>query len=142
MAALDRLEQSGSVVVTNAVHVLCDADGTLHVIGLFAQSDDDRDAAAVAWFLQEMLDSHPDSIDGSLPHSVGPAGVSESFVSELRDALRSSTVCLALIVSYLDVGRVVTELRGFRGAKLVHGRLSLPALAETREPALRSAPAD
>jgi hypothetical protein len=138
LAALGRLERSQSLVATNAVHVLRDAEGALHVIGLRAHSEEDSDAAPVAWFLREMLESSEAATGQDLPRLPGHSALSASFVSELRHNLRRATVCIVLVVSRIDVRAVVAELRRFRGAKLVHGRLTPLPLADAREPAGRA----
>ena len=47
-----------------------------------------------------------------------------NLVAELREVLPTATVWLALVLSRLDAGATVAELRGFPRARLIYGVLA------------------
>ena len=120
LAAIDRLEASGTIAVHDAALVERGDAGAFTVTAVAHRARTDVGTVAFAWFLEAML-----APDGD--HSC--AGLSESMRVELREVLPTACVCLALLVSQLDPGAAVAEFREFPGTRLVYGALPDGAFA-------------
>src|SRR3954463_11669617 len=98
LAAFERLERAKSVVVVSSAVIRREPSGAVEV-SLARESVIGE--AAWRWLLDEIAD--PDA----------RPGLSESFVLEVRKVLPTAGEWVALVVSHLDAGAIVDELRAF-----------------------------
>jgi hypothetical protein len=122
LAAIGRLERASSLEILGAVVVERREDGTAGVASVAPPIGAEIDVAAWRWLLYGILD-RPEPAAGVKPIE-GPlaeTSLSESFVAELEELLATPGQSLLFIVSGLDAGAAVSELRPFPGTKLVYG---------------------
>jgi hypothetical protein len=122
LAAIGRLERASSLEILGAVVVERREDGTAGVASVAPPIGAEIDVAAWRWLLYGILD-RPEPAAGVEPIE-GPlaeTSLSESFVAELEELLATPGQSLLFIVSGLDAGAAVSELRPFPGTKLVYG---------------------
>jgi len=130
LALIDRLERANSLAIVEAVLIEREDDDSLHVTGLSKATGDENDLNALTWLMREMLESSQHSSEaGRQTAHLARSGVSGSFIVELQHVLPTATVCLALVVSGLDVTAAVTALQGFDETRLVYGTLPVRALS-------------
>ena len=124
LAAIGRLERAGALDVLGSVVVERQDDGTLAITPAFRATRSDIDVAAWQWLLDGVL-GRGEGIGGvdQPERSLAGAGLSESFVAEMREALASARRSLALAVARLDVPAAVSELHDLPDARLVYGVL-------------------
>jgi uncharacterized membrane protein len=124
LAAIGRLERASPLEVLDAVVVERQEDGTVDIAPASARSGAAIDVAAWRWLLGGILE-RPTAAGGAElgEGALGGTGLSDSFVAEVRDLLATPGRSLVFIVSGLDPGAAVSELRGFPGTRLVYGVL-------------------
>jgi uncharacterized membrane protein len=124
LAAIGRLERQSPLEVLDAVVVERRQDGTVGVASISPPVGAEIDIAAWRWLLDRILD-RPEPAGGAEPVEglLGRTGLSESFVAEVAELLATPGQSLVFIVSGLDPGAAVSELRGFPGTRLVYGVL-------------------
>jgi hypothetical protein len=129
LAAIGRLERGSSLAVLGAVVVERRDDGTVGVGHVSPPMGDEIDVAAWMWLLDGILDRSGTGRAGPPEYPLGGTGLSESFVAEMRESLAAPGLSLVFIVSGLDPGAAVSELRRFPAVRLVYG-LMPPSLLE------------
>lgn len=124
LAAIGRLERASSLEVLDSVVVERQGDGTVGIAPASARSGVAIDVAAWRWFLDGILEGPMAAGAAEVGEgALGRAGLSDSFVAEVRDLLATPGRSLMFIVSGLDPGAAVSELRGFPATRLVYGVL-------------------
>lgn len=124
LAAIGRLQRASPLEVLDTVVIERREDGTVAVAPTSPPVGTGTDVAAWSWLLDAILD-RPQSAGGA-ERVGGPlrrTGLSESFVAEVVELLATPGKSLVLIVSGLDPGAAVSELRGFQGTRLVYGAM-------------------
>jgi hypothetical protein len=125
LAAIDRLRDAGALTVLGAWLIERQDDpGALTVVSLLPATPDRIDSTVWRWLLaggSPVPEPAPDA-----GHAAGPVaepGLSQSFLVEVSDALRTARKALAFVVGHLDPGAAVAELRHLPEARLVYGAL-------------------
>jgi len=123
LAAIDGLRRAGALTVLCASLVEWQ-DGTLEVAPLPLEHADQIDVTAWRQLLAGTLQAPPPSSDAPDPTgSVAEPGLSESFLLEVGEALRTAPKALAFVVTGVDPGATVAALRHLPQTKLVYGAL-------------------
>jgi hypothetical protein len=126
-ATIERLRAQGSLVVEDGVRLEWLGDGKVDILEVPGATEPGEATATLQWFLQEVAST---GVRLSAPER-RPAGLSESFVTELHDVFPAATTCVALVAPGVDVSGVLAELDHFPGARLVYAELqdrsTLPA---------------
>jgi uncharacterized membrane protein len=129
LAAIGRLERRSALAVLDAVEVERRDDGSVGVEHVSPPMGVQIDVAAWTWLLDGILVRPGVGGGEQAAYPLGGPGMSESFVAEVRESLGAPGSSLVFIVSDLDPGAAVSELRRFPTVRLVYGVLP-PAVLE------------
>lgn len=129
VAAIDRLRRAGALRLLRASLVERNDDDTLGLKPLPHARVHQIDATACRRFLA----GEPGPSDGRPPQTAGAGpAMSESFLAEAGEAVRTAPKALILVTTGLEPAATVHELRHLPETRLVYGvlpRRSLPRFA-------------
>jgi uncharacterized membrane protein len=140
--AMNRLAQSGKVLVQDAVFIHKRDDGKVKVSETIDISPGDAALNSSLWgALIGTIVAGPIGLlaGGALSAGVGALiarftdlGVPDETVKEIGEALTPAKTALALLVSHIDEEALTAELRRFAGAAIVQSTLSAATVATLR----------
>lgn len=143
LLAAKRLKAQKKLVLHDAVFVAKDRAGHVHVTETVDPTPRSAALDGSVWGLLlgtllggpvgGLLAGALSAGTGALLAKLIDVGVPDATVRELRQAVRPGTTALALLLSHIDQGAVLAELRRFAGATIVTTTLSDETLAAVNE---------
>ncbi len=130
-----RLSQAGNLVISDAVFVSKDVDGTATVVETTDPGPGRSALTTGAWgLLIGAILAVPvaglviGATTGAITAAIVDTGVPDEFVNHVRQVIQPGKTAVALLVSHINAEAVQAELTRFAGAELITGTLAPDAV--------------